>query len=81
MKRSTSIMSLVVACVATVLVPAHATFPDQNGRIAFRRFLDADQTTGAVFTVRPNGTDGFQVTHPPRVSSTATLMSLLTASG
>ena len=65
MRRSILVMSLVAACVATFLVPAHATFRDDNGRIAFRRFLNADQDTGAVFTVRPNGTDEFQVTHPP----------------
>jgi Tol biopolymer transport system component len=54
-----------MACVAVTGVPAQATFPDDNGRIAFRRFLDVDQTTAAVFTVRPDGSGEFQVTHPP----------------
>ena len=46
-------------------VPVQATFPDNNGRIAFRRFLNEDRTTGAVFTIRPNGTRERQVTIPP----------------
>ena len=35
------------------------------GRIAFRRYLDGAQTTGAVFTVKPDGTGEKQITHPP----------------
>ncbi len=44
--------------------PATATFDGENGRIAFRRFLDLDQTTAAIFTTRPDGTGERQVTHP-----------------
>jgi TolB protein len=65
MKRSITIGLLVLACATTLTVPAAATFPDENGRIAFRRFLDVDQTTGAIFTIDPDGTDELQVTHPP----------------
>lgn len=65
MKRIACVGSLVVACVALSSAPAQATFPDGNGRIAFRRFLDAERSTGAVFTVDPDGSDEFQVTHPP----------------
>jgi hypothetical protein len=52
--------------MAISAVPVQATFPDDNGRIAFRRFLNEDRTTGAVFTIRPNGTRERQVTIPPQ---------------
>jgi TolB protein len=59
-------IAVVVACaMAVVAVPAQATFSGENGRIAFRRFLNLDMTHGAVFTIRPNGTGERQVTHPP----------------
>ncbi len=67
MKRLITIGALVTACLAVPTVstgPAAATFDDDNGRIAFRRFLDAEQTTGAIFTVNPDGTDERQVTNP-----------------
>jgi TolB protein len=47
---------------------ASATAPGENGRIAYRLFLNNDQTHGAILTLRPNGTDKRWVTHPaPRV--------------
>jgi TolB protein len=57
--------SLVFAVVASTL-PAQATFPGENGRIAFRRFLNHHMTWGAVFTIEPDGTGELQVTHPPQ---------------
>lgn len=36
-----------------------------NGRIAFRRYLDIAKTTSAIFTVKPDGSNARQVTHPP----------------
>jgi TolB protein len=65
MKRTIAIGLLALACSTSVAVPAEATFPDQNGKIAFRRFLDAEQTTGAIFTIEPDGTAELQVTNPP----------------
>jgi TolB protein len=41
-----------------------ATEPGKNGPIAFRRYFDNRHTTGAVFTIRANGTGVRQVTHP-----------------
>jgi Tol biopolymer transport system component len=41
------------------------TVPGKDGRIAFRRYFDADHTTGAIFTIRPDGSGIRQVTHPP----------------
>ncbi len=65
MKRLFTIGLLVTTCLVVPIVPAEATFEDANGRIAFRRFLDIEQTTSAIFTVDSDGTDEFQVTHPP----------------
>ena len=36
-----------------------------GGRIAFRRYLDASQTRGAIFTIDPDGSDERQLTEPP----------------
>jgi TolB protein len=66
MKRSRFVLLAATAvAVALPAVPAQATFAADNGRIAFRRFLNEDRTWGAVFTIRPNGTNEVQVTHPP----------------
>src|SRR3954469_24294978 len=62
--RTTVIGIFALACAVVSTTPAEATFAGQNGRIAFRRFLDLDQSTGAVFTARPDGTHELQVTHP-----------------
>jgi TolB protein len=71
-QRSSRTTTRVLAIAATVMTwlafpapQAGATFPDDNGRIVFRRFLDAEQTTGALFTIRPDGSGERQVTHPP----------------
>jgi TolB protein len=55
---------LALVCLAGTTSPSTATFDAENGRIAFRRFLDLDQTTGAIFTARPDGTRERQVTRP-----------------
>jgi hypothetical protein len=36
-----------------------------QGQIAFRRWLDPDQTEGALFTMNPDGSHIRQITHPP----------------
>ncbi|GAA1955689.1 hypothetical protein GCM10009798_13660 [Nocardioides panacihumi] len=54
---------LALTCLA-LSAPANATFEGDNGRIAFRRFLGLDRSSGAIFTVRSDGTHEFQVTHP-----------------
>ncbi|MGW4941779.1 TolB family protein [Actinoplanes sp. NPDC004185] len=61
-----SALVLLVAGLTVPAAPAQATFPGDNGRIAFRRFLNEDRTWGAVFTVRPDGSGERQVTRPPR---------------
>jgi Tol biopolymer transport system component len=62
------VVSTVVAALLTPVVPgpADATYSGDNGRIAFRRFFNADKTWGAIFTINPDGTDERQVTHPPK---------------
>jgi TolB protein len=59
------LLALLVVSVLLPPGPAAATYAGDNGRIAFRRFLDADRTHGAIFTVRPDGTGERQVTRPP----------------
>jgi Tol biopolymer transport system component len=39
---------------------------DTNGQIVFRRWLDPDQTKGALFTMNPDGSHVRQITHPPK---------------
>lgn len=57
---------LIVLALWLVLpaAPAQATFPDKNGRIAFRGFLNEDRSSGAVFTINPDGSGKRQVTFP-----------------
>jgi Tol biopolymer transport system component len=43
-----------------------ATTPGKNGRIAFRRYFDANQSWGAVFTIGANGKHTKQITQPPK---------------
>lgn len=59
------VAALVFASVA-VASPAEATFSGENGRIAFRRFLNAEMTWGAVFTIKPDGSGAHRITHPPK---------------
>ena len=56
--------ALGLAVTAVMAVPASATTPGVNGRIAFKGYLDADRTTGAIFTVRSDGTGRRQITRP-----------------
>lgn len=66
--RKPILLGMMVALPALLLTtqPATATFDGEDGRIAFRRFLNQEQTWGAVFTIRPDGTRERQVTHPKR---------------
>jgi TolB protein len=40
--------------------------PTRNGQIVFRRYFNADQTKGALFTMNPDGSHVRQITHPPK---------------
>jgi Tol biopolymer transport system component len=67
---SVTIATLVIASLAFSISAAHATPSGRNGRIAFRRYLNADHTHGAIFTIEPDGRGIRQVTHPPRTRLT-----------
>ena len=54
---------LVVAGV--VCAAALATFPGSNGRIAFRRYFNDNQSKSAIFTINTDGSGERQITHPP----------------
>ena len=45
-----------------------ATAPGNNGRIAFTRYADATRSSGAIFTIEPDGRGERRVTRPPRGS-------------
>lgn len=66
--RAAHLRLLVLAATLTLIAvtapPAEATPSGHNGRIAFRRFLDEERSTGAVFTIRPNGRGERQLTFP-----------------
>ena len=66
MRRTITCLAVVVAASTVLLtvVPAHATAPGKNGRIAFRRYFNAAHTYGAIFTIDPDGGGLRQVTHP-----------------
>ena len=53
---------LVVTVAAEAGGVAQATTPGTNGKIAFRRYLDEDHTTGVVFVANADGTEARQVT-------------------
>jgi TolB protein len=63
-RRLAALLALAVTAI-TVVSTASATVPGKNGRIAFRRYFDAQQTWGAVFTIRQDGTQERQITRPP----------------
>jgi Tol biopolymer transport system component len=65
MRRAiTTIASVVAALVVLIAMGrAAAAAPTKNGKILFRRYLNDDHTQGDVFSIRPNGTKLFRVTH------------------
>jgi TolB protein len=56
-------VAIATASIVTGVSPAHATAPGENGRIVFRRYFNAAQTRGAIFTINPDGTGIRQLTH------------------
>ncbi|HXJ64533.1 MAG TPA: hypothetical protein VNN79_12335 [Actinomycetota bacterium] len=68
MKRLIMFVAAVTS-ISTVLLnapPAGATATGSNGPIAFRRYLNAAHTYGAIFTIEPDGTTLRQLTNPHR---------------
>jgi TolB protein len=64
-KQAALVSLLALIGVGSALATAQATTPGANGAIAFRRYFDATQETGAVFTVGADGKGERQVTTPP----------------
>ena len=63
--RLAALLALAATAI-TFVSTASATAPGKNGPIAFRRYFDAQQTWGAVFTVAANGYHMRQITRPPQ---------------
>jgi Tol biopolymer transport system component len=64
--RAAAAVAMTAAAVLLSASPAYATYPGENGRIAFRRYFNSAHTWGTIFTIKPNGTGLLQLTHPPR---------------
>ena len=56
---------VVTIMVASLALPADATYPGTNGRILFGRFDYPDVGAYDLFTANPDGTHVVQVTHVP----------------
>jgi TolB protein len=65
MNKSLAIATAVLtgSTVLLAAAPAHGTAHGKNGRIAFRRYYNADHTRGDIFTIRLDGSAERQVTH------------------
>jgi Tol biopolymer transport system component len=65
MKRgSMTAASLMVTLLVLIGSGAAAAAPRaENGKILFRRYLNDDHTRGDIFSIRPDGTGLFRVTH------------------
>jgi TolB protein len=64
-RRGWVVTGLATIVAVSVVASGVATPPGANGRIAFTRYTDSARTTGAIFTIAPNGGDERQVTRPP----------------
>ena len=64
--RRLAVIGAILMLLMGVLGQAQATVRGENGRIAFRRYLNKAQTRGAIFTIKPHGTGVRQITHPRR---------------
>jgi TolB protein len=56
---------VVMLAVLGTAATAWATPRGKNGQIVFRRYLDSQRTSGALFTTNPSGSHVRQITHPP----------------
>ncbi len=67
MRRLVTVVSVTAVLLVTLgAASAYATAPGKNGRIAFRRYYNAEHTRGDIFTITPDGTGQRQVTHSAR---------------
>jgi TolB protein len=64
MHRGITVLALAVVAAAIGAGVGGATPPGKNGLISFRRYFNDDQTNGALFKIRPDGTGEKQITFP-----------------
>jgi TolB protein len=78
MKRLIAVLAVVSSLTAAALAAPSAWAAARsskgtavsNGKIVFRRWLNGTHTRGEIFTINPDGTGLFQVTHTPKGAST-----------
>jgi Tol biopolymer transport system component len=61
-------VALVAPAAAATSAASNGTA--SNGKIVFRRWLNGSHTRGEIFTIKPDGSALFQVTHTPGAAST-----------
>lgn len=62
--RGSALAVAVLGALAAAASAGWATAPGPNGKLVFRRYLDPQRTTAALFTANPDGTGVRQLTHP-----------------
>lgn len=63
-RRSAGVVATCIALAVATAVPAQASYPGRNGRIAFADNVgQAAPTIREIYTVRPDGTGRRQLTH------------------
>lgn len=65
MRRGAILFALGLTVAAAAATTSFATAPGKNGKIAFRRYLDRNQTQGAIFIINPDGSGLRQLTETP----------------
>src|SRR5213592_3026994 len=78
MKRFIAVLAVVSTLTAAALAAPSASAAARsskrtavsNGKIVFRQWLNGKHTRGEIFTINPDGTGLFQVTHTPKGAST-----------
>jgi TolB protein len=68
-----AVVSILLASAIGIVVPwigPAAASTATNGKIVFRQWLNDAHTEGEIFTINPDGTGSFQVTHTAKGAST-----------
>ena len=65
MRKGAILFTLAVVLGAVTATTSFATGPGRNGKIAFRRYFDRNQSHGAIFVINSDGSGLRQITHTP----------------
>ena len=65
MRKRVALFMLTFLLAAITATTSFATVPGKNGKIAFRRYFDKNQSHGAIFVINPDGSGLREVTHTP----------------